>query len=70
MAYACEDADKSYTGVPPEPPLSFNSTGENWDAVLDETRAPFGIVLRMESVKKAELAFAFGFSVALLMLAR
>jgi hypothetical protein len=39
--------------------LSFNSTGENWDAVPDETRAAFGSVFRMESVKMVELAFAF-----------
>ena len=34
---------------------------------MDETRAAFGSVFRMESVKKAELAFGFRFSVALLM---
>ena len=61
MVYACEDADKSYTG------LNFNSTGENWDAVPDETWAAFGSVFRMETVKIVELAFAFGFPVALLM---
>jgi len=33
--------------------LNFNSTGENWDAVPDETWAAFGSVFRMESVKKA-----------------
>ena len=47
--------------------LNFNSTGANWDNVPYETRAAFGRVFRMESMKEVELEFAFGFPVALLM---
>jgi len=47
--------------------LNFNSTGANWDTVPDETRAAFGRVFRMESVKEVELEFAFGFPAVLLM---
>jgi hypothetical protein len=46
--------------------LSFNSNDASWDSVPDETRAAFGRVFRMESVKEVELEFAFGFPVALL----
>lgn len=47
--------------------LNFNSTGAHWDNVPDETRAAFGRVFMMESVKEIELEFAFSFPVALLM---
>ena len=47
--------------------LSFNSTGANWESVPDETRAAFGRVFRMESVKEVELEFAFRFPGELLM---
>jgi hypothetical protein len=46
--------------------LSFGSNDASWDSVPDETRAAFGRVFRMESVKEVELDFSFGFPVALL----
>ena len=46
--------------------LDFNSVGEIWDDVPDETRTAFDRVFRMESVKEVELEFAFEFLVTLL----
>ncbi|KIM49915.1 hypothetical protein M413DRAFT_439045 [Hebeloma cylindrosporum] len=46
--------------------LSFNSTGEKWSAVPEETRVGFGRVFAMESVREVALECVSGFPVALL----